>query len=494
MRLTDLLAGDDTVSLRDREMADSLEISGLTSDSREVRDGYLFAAFPGAKSDGRGFIADALKRGAAAILVPQGSELPEIAFSVAVVESRVPRKTFALMAANMYERQPQVIAAVTGSNGKTSTAQFARQIWQRMDHAAASLGTLGVSAPGVERGGALTTPDPVTLHMEIAELEAAGVTHLAMEASSHGLDQYRLDGVRVTAAGFTNITRDHLDYHGTMEAYLAAKTRLFTDILTKGGVAVLNADIPEYNLLRNACAGRGHRVFSYGYGGEEIQIINRVVLSHSQLLEIQLFGEGYAFELPLVGEFQVYNALCALGLVIAEFSEDRLHHMEAVHALEKLDGVRGRLELVAIHPNGAPVYVDYAHTPDALENVLKTLRPHVQGDLVAIIGCGGDRDTGKRPQMGAISARLADRTIVTDDNPRSEDPADIRKAVMDGCPKATEIGDRRAAIRAAVARLEPRDTLVITGKGHEQGQIIGDEVRPFDDATEARNAVAEVKA
>jgi len=466
-----------------------VEVTGLTADSRAVRPGFLFAALPGSKADGRVFVADALARGAVAVLAPEGTVLPE-GTSAVLVEAEQPRLAFALAAAAFHGRQPETVVAVTGTNGKTSTVTFARQIWAKLGHKAASLGTLGIVGPGVDRYGAMTTPDPVTLHQVLAEVKDAGIDRLAMEASSHGLDQFRLDGVRVAAAGFTNLTRDHLDYHGSMEAYLAAKAMLFGRVLVPGGGAVLNADIPEFDTLSAICSNRGIRVFGYGFAGRELMVRGIDPLPHGQRLSLSVLGRDTTVELPLVGRFQAWNALCALGLVIATGAIAE----EAVDALATLEGVPGRLQHVATHPNGAPVFVDYAHTPDALETVLTALRPHAAGKLVVVFGCGGDRDRGKRPVMGELAGRLADRAIVTDDNPRTEVAAEIRRAVLAGNPAAEEIGDRRSAIRAAVRDLGPGDVLVVAGKGHEQGQIIGTEVRPFDDAAEARAAVAEVGA
>ncbi len=467
---------------------DGLTLTGLTADSREVQPGYLFAALPGTRADGRAFIAEAIAHGAAAILAPPGTVLPEGAGAVRLIQDDTPRRRFARLAAAHFRLQPETIVAVTGTNGKTSTVHFTRQIWESLGHRAASLGTLGISAPGFERHGETTTPDPVALHGSLADLAAAGVTRLAMEASSHGLHQYRLDGVRITAAGFTNLGRDHLDYHGTMDAYLAAKARLFDEVLALGGTAVLNADAPESPALATRCARSGRALLSYGRKGMDIRIEEAVPLAEGIRLELSIRQRRFVLVLPLVGGFQAYNALCALGLVLAGDADP----VAAVGALGRLKGVRGRLELVARHPGGAPVYVDYAHTPDALETVLTALRPHAAGRLTVVFGCGGDRDRGKRPLMGAVAARLADRVYVTDDNPRSEIPAAIRAQILAAAPGAVEIDRREAAIRTAVAELAAGDLLVIAGKGHETGQIIGDEVKPFDDAEQARAAVAEL--
>jgi UDP-N-acetylmuramoyl-L-alanyl-D-glutamate--2,6-diaminopimelate ligase len=475
-----------------------IHITGLTSDSRDVRAGYLFAAFPGAKADGRAFINAAAKQGASAVLAAAGTPAPA---GTVMIESDNPRRDFSRMAAAFYGRQMPVIAAVTGTNGKSSTVNFCRQIWQSMEHAAAALGTIGIIAnlkggSGINKPGILTTPDPVVLHSEISELEAAGVTHLAFEASSIGLDQYRLHGVDVTTAAFTNLTRDHLDYHGTMENYFLSKLRLFTEVLKNTGVAVVFMDTPYSERITEACHARGIRVISVGRHGNDIKLNSHKPLPTGQFIDIAVMGERYALELPLIGDFQAINALIALGLVIAAEPDNRLLHMQGVHALERLQSVRGRLEFACTHPNGAAVYVDYAHTPDGLETMLNAVRPHALGRLHVVFGCGGDRDRGKRPMMGAIAARLADNVIVTDDNPRTENAEVIRAEVMAGTKDAsatvTEISGRRDAIRRAVAALAPDDLLVIAGKGHEQGQIVGKDILPFDDVTEAKNAVLEL--
>ncbi|WP_448202829.1 UDP-N-acetylmuramoyl-L-alanyl-D-glutamate--2,6-diaminopimelate ligase [Azospirillum sp. sgz302134] len=468
---------------------DAIEVTGLTADSRAVRPGFVFAALPGVKTDGRAFIADALAKGAVAVVAQPGTVLPEGCGAV-LVEDAQPRRLFALMAAAFHGRQPETVVAVTGTNGKTSTVQFARQIWSLLGHKAAALGTLGLIGPGLEGYGGMTTPDPVALHRDLAAVKDAGIERLAMEASSHGLEQHRLDGVALKAAGFTNLTRDHLDYHGTMEAYLQAKAMLFDRLLPAGGTAVLNADSGTFGELSEICSQRGHRVFGYGLAGRELRVNGVEPLAHGQRLALTVLGRDVTVDLPLAGRFQAWNVLCALGLVIGS-GEDR---DAALETLTRLEGVPGRLQHVATHPSGATVYVDYAHTPDALETVLTALRPHAQRRLVVVFGCGGDRDRGKRPVMGELAGRLADRAIVTDDNPRTEVPAAVRKEVLAGSAALEEIGDRREAIRAAVKGLSAGDVLVIAGKGHEQGQTVGTEVLPFDDATEAKAAVAEVGA
>lgn len=471
-------------------LAPSLEsdpdIAGLTADSRAVRPGHLFAALPGLKADGRKFIEDAISRGAAAVLAPLGTTMPDA--RTVLVEDDNPRRRFALMAARFHSRQPKTVAAVTGTNGKTSVVNFARQIWTRSGLRAASLGTLGLTSPDRTEPGSLTTPDPVSLHRNLDRLAADGVTHAAIEASSHGLDQYRLDGVTVSVAAFTNFTRDHLDYHGSMNAYWQAKCRLFGEVMPAGRVAVINADSQQTGLLARLCLDRGHRIITYGTAGTDIRLSHIAPTSHGQELSLAVLGKTYQLHLPLVGAFQASNAACALGLVLATGTQPDV----AVAALAHLEEVPGRLQRVATTAQGSPIYVDYAHTPDGLETALKALRPHTARHLVVVFGCGGDRDKGKRPQMGRIAVEWADRVIVTDDNPRSEDPAVIRAEILAASPGASEIGDRADAIRQAVASLGQGDLLVVAGKGHETGQIVGDRVLPFDDAEQARRAVEEL--
>ena len=463
-------------------------IAGLTADSRAVQPGFLFAALPGARADGRLYIEDALRRGAAAVLMPSGTARPQALEHVRMIESAEPRRTFALMAAAFYREQPETVVAVTGTSGKTSTTQFYRQIWTALGEKAGALGTIGIVAPGFERYGTLTTPDPVQLHADLSALAKHGVTKLAMEASSHGLDQFRLDGVRIAAAAFTNFSRDHLDYHLDFDAYLSAKLRLFRSLLREGGTAVLNADIPEYQPLLAASQTRGHRILRYGRtcqdADQDLILASQSPLPDGQNLGLKVRGRAYQIHLPLIGSFQSMNVLAALGLVLATGGDADA----AIGALSGLTGVPGRVEHVAQLANGAQVYVDYAHKPDALETMLGAIRPHVSGKLRLVFGCGGDRDRGKRPLMGEIAGRLADDVIVTDDNPRSEDPATVRRAILAACPGAKEIGDRADAIACAVDALEPGDVLVIAGKGHERGQIVGDVTRAFDDAEVARQA------
>lgn len=466
------------------------DIRGLTADSRAIETGFLFAALPGTKLHGKVFIGDAVRRGAAALLIDDAQDLPALHREypgVPVMVDRNPRLRLARMAARFYAPQPKTIAAVTGTNGKTSVAAFTRQIWQHAGRRAASVGTLGVVGPDFDHPGALTTPDPVTLHRAMQDLARRQIDHVALEASSHGLDQFRLDGLEVAAAAFTNLSRDHLDYHPTMEAYLAAKARLFGELMPRGGVAVLNAEVPEFDRLVQLCRARSHRIYAYGTGVRtELRVLAARPGASGQELDLKVFGREYTVSLPLVGRFQAMNALAALGLALAT----GVARDQAVDALSHLMGAPGRMQHVASHPNGAPIFVDYAHTPDALENVLSALRPHCRGKLVVVFGAGGDRDAGKRPVMGEVTTRLADVVIVTDDNPRSEDPTAIRRAILAAAPGATEIGDRGEAIALAVSRLSPEDLLVIAGKGHETGQIVAGVTHPFDDAEVARATVA----
>lgn len=460
------------------------EIVGLTADSREVRPGFLFAALSGTKTDGSAYISQALGKGAAALLLDKTVHAENV--NVPVIADINPRRRLALMAAKFYGTQPRLAAAVTGTNGKTSVATFMRQIWTELGLKAASIGTLGISSPKGDRPLGHTTPDPVTLQAAIADLAHEGVTHLAMEASSHGLAQYRLDGVKLRAAGFTNITRDHLDYHASFDDYLYAKLRLFGEVMAPGGIAVLNADAAHFAEFEAICWARGHRVISVGRKGRSICLIAAKPTPRGQHLEIVHEGLNYTVALPLAGAFQASNALVAAGLVIACGGEAA----KVFAALEKLKGASGRLEEVAHLANGASVYVDYAHTPDALETILRALRPHTRQKLLVVFGCGGDRDAGKRPIMGEIATRLADRVYVTDDNPRSEKAEAIRAAILASATGATEIADREQAIETAIKALGSGDVLVVAGKGHETGQIIGDKVIPFSDHEAIAAAVA----
>ena len=456
-------------------------VTGITADSRAVAPGFLFAALPGREVDGRRFIADAVARGAAAVLAPLGTDWPPGVPPRPLIQDAEPRRVLARLAAVQAGPQPEAVVAVTGTNGKTSTVEFLRQIAQH-SRPAASLGTLGVIAPGRPGGSGLTTPDPVALAQELAALAREGVRLAAMEASSHGLDQCRLDGVQLAAAGFTNLTRDHLDYHGTMAAYRAAKLRLFDTLLPRGAPVVASTALDEETLaaLRAVAGARGLALRLVGEGGDAVRLLRAVPHPGGQHLDIQAAGIRYAVDLPLPGRFQADNALLAAALACAVGIPD------ALDRLPSLTGVRGRMELAATLPNGAAVYVDYAHTPDALERLLTALRPHTAGRLHVVFGAGGDRDPGKRPLMGDAVHRLADSATVTDDNPRTEDPAAIRAAVLAAAPGAREIGDRAAAIAAALGDLRPGDVLAVAGKGHEQGQTIGATVLPFDDVATVR--------
>jgi UDP-N-acetylmuramoyl-L-alanyl-D-glutamate--2,6-diaminopimelate ligase len=470
MKLKDLLTVD---ALSDARF-DTVEVRGITADSRTVKPGDLFVAMAGSKDDGLRFVAPAVAAGAAAVMAERVAQalLPS---HVAFVRVSDARRALALAASRFYPRQPETIAAITGTSGKTSVAAFTRQIWAAMDEAAASIGTIGLVAPGREVYGSLTTPDPVALHRSLDELARAGVTHLAMEASSHGLDQRRLDGVRIAAAAFTNISRDHLDYHPSLEAYLAAKLRLF-ELVQPRGAAVIDVDHEHADVVVATAKQRRLRLLTVGRKGDGIRLLDVAVEGFSQTLKVTYAGDSYSVRLPLPGGFQVENALVAAGLAIATGSAPQA----VFDALTSLRGAKGRLDLAG-EKDGAPIFVDYAHKPDALAKALDALRPYARNRLVVVFGCGGDRDAGKRPMMGEIAAAKADRVIVTDDNPRSEEPAAIRAAILRASPGAIEIGDRREAIASAIADLRRGDVLLIAGKGHETGQIVGKQTLPFSD-------------
>jgi UDP-N-acetylmuramoyl-L-alanyl-D-glutamate--2,6-diaminopimelate ligase len=473
MKLRDLFSADARVDSR----AAALDISGLAMDSRAVKAGDLFFALSGSKTDGARFVDAAIAAGAVAVA---GDHPPPGERSVPFVATQNPRRALALAAAKFFPRQPATIAAVTGTSGKTSVAAFARQIWLRLGHASASIGTIGLVSPKRTIYGSLTTPDPVALHRQLDEIAQDGVSHLALEASSHGLDQYRLDGVRIAAGGFTNLSRDHMDYHPDVAHYLAAKLRLFRELVPPGGAAVISADHEHSQAVIDAASERKLRVMTVGHrgdgAGEGIRLASVEVDGLAQKLTLEHRGRKYAIRLPLVGEFQVENALVAAGLAIGTGSEPAV----VFSALEHLEGAKGRLERVGEH-NGASIFVDYAHKPDALAKALQALRPYAKRKLVVVFGAGGDRDAGKRPLMGAIALENADSIIVTDDNPRSENPQAIRAAIIAAARGAREIGDRSEAIRTAIAGLQSGDALLIAGKGHETGQIVGDKVLPFSD-------------
>jgi UDP-N-acetylmuramoyl-L-alanyl-D-glutamate--2,6-diaminopimelate ligase len=459
-----------------------IKVSGLSADSRRVKPGDVFFALAGSKTDGRGFLAEAATRGAVA-LVGKGARPEGVASNVPYVGVGDPHAVLARAAARFYPRMPATIVAVTGTNGKTSVAAFLRQIWAQLGETAASIGTIGCVAPSGETPGNLTTPDPVFLHELMERLAGEGVTHLAMEASSHGLEQRRLDGVRLAAGAFTNLTRDHLDYHRTLDAYRAAKLRLFDTLLPGGAAAVVDADQPGASLIESVAQKRRLRFFGVGRAGADLTLLDSSREGFAQSLLVRVAGKERRVKLPLVGAFQVSNALVAAGLAIAT----GIPAEDALRSLESLKGASGRLELVG-EKNGAPIFVDYAHTPDALANALDALRPYASARLLLVFGAGGDRDAGKRPLMGAASVR-ADRVFVTDDNPRSEDPAAIREAILQTAPAAVEIGDRGEAIRTAVNELKRGDVLLIAGKGHETGQILRDRTLPFSDQAAVRAAL-----
>jgi UDP-N-acetylmuramoyl-L-alanyl-D-glutamate--2,6-diaminopimelate ligase len=462
----------------------NVEVAGITSDSRNVRPGCVFVAIAGSKADGARYIADAVAKGAVAILTNQDAVVAGVG-DVPVLRAKEPRRALALMAARFYGlQQPQTVVAVTGTSGKTSVADFTRQIYAALGHKSASLGTIGLVKSDSAIYGSLTTPDPVSLHKTLAELAAEGVTHLAFEASSHGLDQHRLDGVLLKAAGFTNLGRDHLDYHPTVEDYLAAKLRLFSELLPEDGTAVINVDGAEGARALAAAQDAGRRVFTVGRTGETLRLERLVPEGFAQRLSVAHEGRVFDIRLPLLGEYQASNALVAAGLAIATGEVAG----RVLPALQGLHGVKGRLEIIGEARGGLAV-VDYAHKPEALAAVLDALRPFATGKLICVMGCGGDRDKGKRPIMGSIAVEKSDVVIVTDDNPRTEKPAAIRAEILLAAPGAREIGDRAEAIAAGVAMLGAGDVVVVAGKGHETGQLVGDKVLPFSDHDEVRKAL-----
>lgn len=486
MRLSELLSkaglhdaqitGDSAVMLRD-----------IATDSRNVTPGALFVAVPGTQHNGAQFVPAALKNGAAALLLAERVQL-DMPATVPVIRVPSVRAAVAKLAAVFYAPQPEYVVAVTGTDGKTSTADFARQFFTLTGHAAASMGTLGLISPNAAMDDAFpknnTSPEPVLLHRTLLDLAARNVQHVAIEASSHGLEQLRLDGVRLTAAAFTNLTRDHLDYHGTVEAYMAAKLRLFSHVLASKGTAVVHASDAHAAEVIAAATARGIRVWTYGKAGKELRTVSVQPTAEGLKAELELFGKKHDLTIPLYGAFQLENILAAIGLAAACGIDTEV----LVSHITALKGVKGRLERIVTLPNGALCFVDYAHTPAALENILRTLRAHTTGKLHVVFGCGGERDTGKRPEMGKAAVMHADSVIVTDDNPRREDPAAIRAAVMQAARGATEIPDRATAITKAVGGLGKGDVLVVAGKGHEDYQIIGEQKLAFDDAEIIRNA------
>ena len=452
-----------------------LNIKGITADSREVKPGYLFVALVGSKCDGRQYIDDAIDRGASVIVTDPSYKMENVAIPVITVKN--PRQNLALIAAKFFQVQPETIVAVTGTSGKTSVTHFLYQIFTLAGHSAASLGTIGLISPNQNHSVPLTTPDSIELHQTLAQLAANEVTHIAFEASSHGLDQHRIDGVQLTAACFTNLGRDHLDYHSSLESYFKAKLRLFDSLLPAGSVAVYDPTEPYTDQISNVCEQRKIRTFTVGKTGQDICLESNSIEGLGQILNLRIDGKKYQVKLPLLGDFQVSNALFATGLAISVGIEPKI----AVDALEHLKNVPARLDFVGKTGNDALIFIDYAHKPNALKTVLGALRPITNGKLVCVFGAGGDRDSGKRAIMGEIAVQHADNVIVTDDNPRTENASEIRKAILQGAVGALEIADRTEAVRTGISLLETGDILCIAGKGHEKGQIIGNRVVPYSD-------------
>ncbi len=471
MRLGALIGGDD-----------SSAVTGFAIDHRKVAPGTVFGAFRGTRFNGEDFIPEAVSAGAVAVVAR-----PEVAFEGAAhVAAEEPRREFARLAAKFFKPFPETVIAVTGTNGKTSNVELTRQLWRIAGHHAASIGTLGVTTADDQVTTGLTTPDIVTFLSNMAGLAREGVTHAAFEASSHGLSQYRTEGLPVNAAAFTNFSRDHLDYHGTMEAYFEAKMRLFSEVVERDGTAVIWADDPKSGEVARRCRERGLRMLTVGRDGETLRLVERTPTQLGQRLTVEADGRTHKINIPLIGAYQAANTLTAAAVVLATGGE----FDQTLSNVARLQPVRGRLERAVITRSGAPVYVDYAHTADALESAIEALRPHAAGRLITVFGAGGDRDVGKRPEMGAVAARMSDLVIVTDDNPRSEDPAAIRRDILVGAPDAREVGGRREAIAAAIAEAGPDDIILLAGKGHEQGQIVGNRVLPFDDVAVARECAA----
>ncbi|WP_426265596.1 UDP-N-acetylmuramoyl-L-alanyl-D-glutamate--2,6-diaminopimelate ligase [Sphingomonas sp. LHG3443-2] len=475
MRLSDL------VDVQPGDAA-AVEITGFAIDHRKVAPGTVFGAFRGSARNGEDFIPAAVAAGAVAVIARPEAEV-DGALHIADAE---PRQRFAALAAKFFAPYPETVVAVTGTNGKTSTVEMTRQLWRMAGHRSASVGTLGVTTADEQVKTGLTTPDIVTFLSNISGLRTMGISHVAYEASSHGLDQYRSEGLTVSAAAFTNFSRDHLDYHATMDAYFEAKMRLFDEVVDGSGTAVVWTGDPKSAEVAERARRRGLTVLTVGPGGETIDLKHRTASPLGQTLVLGHGGKEWTLKLPLIGAYQAANVLAAAGLVLATGGT----WTDTLRGLGRLAPVRGRLERAVITPAGAPVYVDYAHTPDALEAAIAALRPHVEGRLITLFGAGGDRDVGKRPEMGRVAATGSDLVIVTDDNPRTEDPAAIRRAVMEGAPGAKEIGGRREAIAAAIAEARDGDIVLLAGKGHETVQVIGDRVMPFDDAEVARECAA----
>ena len=471
------------MKLKDFGFNSDLYVHGITCDSRQVKKGYIFAALPGSTIDGRNFIGEAINKGAIAVL-----SYGHMDISVPYISTKEPRLIYAQMAGKFHSGQPENLVAITGTNGKSSTADFLRQIWTLSGEQAACFGTLGVVAKKTIQKLDHTTPDAVQLHKILSKLNDDGITHVAMEASSHGLDQRRLDAVTIKVAGFTNLTQDHYDYHQGAESYFKAKERLFQELLKRNSTAVINTD-DEYGLrLAKKCLEAGKNVMEIGWSGKDIRIEEIMPLASSQKIKIVVLSKRYELELPLVGEFQVLNAILALGLAM----KTGVNEETAIESLAKLKGVSGRMELAGYTKDRSPIFIDFAHTEDGLDKLLRSLRPHTEGNLAVVFGCGGDRDRGKRAKMGKVAAHLADRVIVTDDNPRTEDPSEIRGAIMKGCPSALEVPCRHNAILEGIKGLNSKDCLVIAGKGHEQGQIIGEQTIPFSDMDEVKLILEEL--
>jgi UDP-N-acetylmuramoyl-L-alanyl-D-glutamate--2,6-diaminopimelate ligase len=471
------------VKLRDLADVDcDSEVTGFAIDHRKVAAGSVFGAFAGAVFNGEDFIGQAIERGAVAVVARPEAQVS----TVPLLADPEPRRLFAELAAKFYAPYPETVVAVTGTNGKTSTVEMTRQIWRMSGHRSASIGTLGVTTSDEQVKTGLTTPDIVTFLNNMAGLKRMGISHVAYEASSHGLDQHRAEGVPLAAAAFTNFSRDHLDYHQTMDAYFEAKMRLFDELLQPGRPAVIWTDDPKSDEVIERARKRGHEVLTVGTKGDTIRLTDQSPTALGQTLMLEHDGNTRRLALPLIGAYQAANVLTSAGLVLATGGD----WATTFSAMQRVAPVRGRLERVVISRSGVPVYVDYAHTPDALEAAIAALRPHVEGRLITVFGAGGDRDQGKRPEMGAVAARLSDIVIVTDDNPRSEDPALIRRAIMAGASGATEVAGRREAIAEAINIAREGDIILLAGKGHETGQIIGDKVLPFDDALVARECAA----
>lgn len=469
--------------MSDAQLIKDLKATGLTCDSRDVKPGMIFAALPGTVADGRDYIPQAVEKGAAAIL-----SLPDTdTKGAALIADADPRRRYGALARAFYPNQPETLIAMTGTNGKSSTVEFLRQIWASAGFKSACFGTLGVMSPKGYAPMSHTTPDALALHKTLHELAEEGVTHVAMEASSHGLVQYRMDAVDVTASGFSNLTQDHFDYHDNMDEYFEAKARLFSDLTPANAPVIINVDGEYGQRLAKRAKTFGQSVTTIGWSAEDIRIAELMPHSASQDMILVMNAKRYNVNLPLAGEFQSLNAVAALALAL----KTGVSLEQGLKGLESLTGVAGRLERAGQTPEGAPVFVDFAHTEDGLVKLLKSLRPHTMGNIVIVFGCGGDRDPNKRPKMGAAAAKYADMAIVTDDNPRTEVPSLIRKAVMTGCPDAQNIGDREDAIRAGIDMLGPQDCLVIAGKGHESGQIVGTQVIPFSDVDVAKKILTE---